>query len=155
MSGKDGANVILIHAGTNDCFQNWAFDDAGLRIEHLLRKIVHFNPRAVVFVATLIPMNDTSMQARVDRYNAWLPDIVRRMEDKGEKVRLVDMSEVVLGDLSDGVHPFAGGYRKMARAWFEAIERAFREGILADVEGVVDGGWSAVPESGRCEDLEA
>lgn len=153
---EGNANIALLFAGTNDVFGNYQLESAGQRLEHLIHKIQHFNPKAVIFLATITTFTNSTLAEMGAEYNAKLPDIVRRRREKGVKIRLVDMSAITTEDLaSDGGHPSPKGYRKMASMWLEAIERAFREGIITDIEGIVDGGTGAVPESGNCDQLRA
>jgi len=49
---------------------------------------------------------------------------------------------ITKSDLTDGIHPKADGYRKMADVWKAAIDEAARIGFLQDPE------WNGAPDDG-------
>jgi hypothetical protein len=70
--------------------------------------------------------------AQVRAFNAALPAIVAGKANAGRRVHLVDMySALTSADLADGVHPNAGGYRKMADVWYRALQAV--PGSVGDV----------------------
>lgn len=110
--------TVLLHIGTNDMVMSAA--GAPARLGTLIDKITTQAPDAEVFVATIIPLSFNN--AAVQTFNAQVPGIVKTRADAGKHVHLVDMySKLTTSDLADGVHPNAGGYAKMATAWYEAL----------------------------------
>ncbi|WBB80556.1 cellulose binding domain-containing protein [Micromonospora sp. WMMD882] len=110
--------TVLLHIGTNDMFGDWS--GAASRLSTLIDKITTTAPNADVFVATIVPRANADNQVRT--YNSAIPGIVRSKADAGRRVHLVDMYRALtLADLADGIHPNAGGYRKMAAVWHEAL----------------------------------
>ncbi|MGP3969496.1 SGNH/GDSL hydrolase family protein [Streptomyces sp. 6N223] len=117
--GTYSPQTILLHIGTNDVYGS---DPAGApaRMSTLVDNITGLAPDAELFVATIIPLGweDANLQS----LNAAIPGIVQASADAGKKVHLVDMySALTAADLADGVHPNAGGYSKMATAWYDAL----------------------------------
>jgi lysophospholipase L1-like esterase len=110
-------DIILLHMGTNDIRQGDAAS-APDNLSALLDDILVRLPRTHVIVAQIIPSRRGP--ARGHRaYNAALPGIVA---SKGPRASLVDMQNILSpSDYADRLHPNAGGYDKMARAWEPAI----------------------------------
>jgi lysophospholipase L1-like esterase len=106
-------DVILLHIGTNDIRYGYAAAAPG-QLAALLDDILGRLPRAHVIVAQIIPFRSGPDQDH-QSYNDAIPGIVAA---KGRRVSLVDMQRVLApSDYADGLHPNAGGYDKLARAW--------------------------------------
>ncbi|KOX20418.1 SGNH hydrolase [Saccharothrix sp. NRRL B-16348] len=111
--------TILLHIGTNDMYGG---DPGGApqRLSNLVDRITSLAPSAELFVATIVPLS--SGDATVRAFNATIPPMVQSKVNAGKKVHLVDMYRALTtADLADGVHPNAGGYSKMATAWYNAL----------------------------------
>ncbi|MFI6128235.1 cellulose binding domain-containing protein [Micromonospora sp. NPDC051141] len=110
--------TVLLHIGTNDMYGDTS--GAPGRLATLVDRITSTSPTTELFVATIVPKSGADTQVRA--YNAAIPGIVKSRADAGRRVHLVDMyAALTLGDLADGVHPNAGGYAKMATAWYNAL----------------------------------
>ncbi|MCZ7437765.1 cellulose binding domain-containing protein [Micromonospora sp. WMMC241] len=110
--------TVLLHIGTNDMYGDTS--GAPSRLATLIDRITTTAPTTEVFVATIVPKSGADTQVRA--YNAAIPGIVKSRADAGRRVHLVDMyAALTLSDLADGVHPNAGGYNKMAAAWYAAL----------------------------------
>jgi cellulase/cellobiase CelA1 len=58
----------------------------------------------------------------VQTFNAAIPGIVASKDTAGKHVHLVDMYDALTtSDLTDGIHPTAAGYDKMAATWYKAL----------------------------------
>ncbi|WP_347605029.1 lectin [Acrocarpospora sp. B8E8] len=115
--------TVLLHIGTNDVLQNHNVAGAPQRLSTLIDRITTAVPNADVFVATIIPLASASQEAAARTFNAAVPGIVQNKVNAGKRVHLVDMhSKLTTSDLIDGIHPTAGGYDKMAAAWYAALQ---------------------------------
>jgi len=77
-----------------------------------------------VFVATLIPKRDPTLQQQVDAFNTDLRARIdaRQLVDDVILVEQADAVTVADIDPADvGVHPTAPGYLRMADTWFTAM----------------------------------
>ncbi|MGJ6967767.1 lectin [Streptosporangium sp. G11] len=115
--------TVLLHIGTNDILQNYNVAGAPQRLSTLIDRITATVPDAEVFVATIIPLSNSGQAAAARTFNAAIPGIVQNKVNSGRRVHLVDMhSKLTTSDLIDGIHPTAGGYDKMAAAWYAALQ---------------------------------
>jgi len=115
--------TVLLHIGTNDILQNYNVAGAPQRLSTLIDRITATVPNADVFVATIIPLSSANQAAAARTFNAAIPGIVQNKVNSGKRVHLVDMySKLTTSDLIDGIHPTAGGYDKMAAAWYAALQ---------------------------------
>ncbi|NUP81813.1 MAG: lectin [Nonomuraea sp.] len=114
--------TVLLHIGTNDVLQNYNLAGAPQRLSTLIDHITAAVPGADVFVATIIPLSNAGQESAGRTFNASIPGIVQSKVNSGKRVHLVDMhSRLTTSDLIDGIHPTAGGYDKMAAAWYDAL----------------------------------
>ncbi|WP_030453385.1 lectin [Herbidospora cretacea] len=115
--------TVLLHIGTNDILQNYNVSTAPQRLSTLIDRITATVPNADVLVATIIPLSSAGQAAAARTFNAAIPGIVWDKVSAGKRVHLVDMySKLTTSDLIDGIHPTAGGYDKMAAAWYAALQ---------------------------------
>jgi len=102
--------------------QNFNLGGAPTRLSTLIDHITATVPTAEVFVATIVPIGNAGADSNARTFNATIPGIVQSKVTAGRHVHLVDMhAALTTADLADGVHPNAGGYDKMANAWFSAL----------------------------------
>jgi lysophospholipase L1-like esterase len=170
-------HTVLLHIGTNDILQNFNVSTAPNRLSTLIDQITNGVPSAEVFVAQIIPLANSGQEMAVRTFNAAIPGIVQSKVNAGKHVHLVDMhSALTTADLTDGIHPTATGYDKMAATWFTALRSVpgsignptssnlltngniesgtsgwsvFGAGTLAVSTSVVHGGVNALLRSGR------
>ncbi|CAL9437502.1 hypothetical protein SUDANB95_02162 [Actinosynnema sp. ALI-1.44] len=142
--------TVLLHIGTNDVLQNHNLSGAPGRLSALVDKITATVPNADVFVATIIPISNAGQNSAARAYNATIPGMVQSKVNAGKRVRLVDMhSALTTADLTDGVHPTATGYDKMAATWYSALRSV--PGSIGDP--VAPGKRIVGVPSGRCADV--
>ena len=115
--------TVLLHIGTNDVLQNYNVSSAPQRLSTLIDHITTAAPNADVFVATIIPLSNSGQESAARTFNAAIPGIVQSKVNAGKHIHLVDMhAKLTTADLTDGIHPTATGYDKMAAAWYAALQ---------------------------------
>jgi len=149
--GTSQPHTVLLHIGTNDILQNFNVSTAPNRLSTLVDHITNAVPNAEVFVAQIIPLANSGQEAAVRTFNAAIPGIVQSKVNSGKHVHLVDQhSALTAADLTDGVHPTASGYDKMAAVWFNALQS-----VSGSIGTPAAGSGTAVVgvQSGRCLDV--
>ncbi|MEV4582022.1 lectin [Nonomuraea jabiensis] len=145
--------TVLLHIGTNDVLQNYNVAGAPQRLSTLIDHITTAAPDADVFVATIIPLSNSGQESAARTFNAAIPGIVQSKVNSGKRVHLVDMhSKLTTSDLIDGIHPTAGGYDKMAAAWYGALQ-SVSGSIGQPGSGTPGAGAIRGVGSGRCLDV--
>lgn len=133
-------NLILLMIGSNDIVQNYFLDQAPLRFAKLIDEIWRFTPCATIFVASIIPTNNSHLNDEIEKYNGALHNYVTSLKSSGHSVIWVDMyNESNLhwstSDYSDGVHPSFQGYIKIGRVWFNHIASFLKENFESQTNG--------------------
>ncbi|WP_170319972.1 GDSL-type esterase/lipase family protein [Polyangium spumosum] len=121
-----GANVILVHAGTNDLLQGQGHLNAAYDLDIMVRWLLAFNPTARILVAKIIPLAGVyaPLNAEVNAYNVYVDGIVSTLKAQGHvKVDVVDMNTgfPTATLAADGIHPDAYGYAWMADKWRQKL----------------------------------
>ncbi|KAM0334506.1 hypothetical protein ACHAQA_001535 [Verticillium albo-atrum] len=130
------ANIVLLHAGTNDMKNDVDPKNAPLRLKNLVDIILARSPEAVVLVCQIIPAGPDRYQdafPRIDDFNAAIPGLVSEYVKAGKKMVMVSMNKALsTADLADNLHPKDSGYAKMADAYYAAIEVADEKGWISE-----------------------
>ena len=132
-------DVVLLLIGTNDFAQNHDLANATNRLENLIVRVAVARPQARIVVSNLLLRTDDAWTDGViqSQFNPYIPGIVARQAALGRRVSFVDLRSLVgAGDLSDGVHPNASGYAKLAAGWFGAITKVIGPEGSSDVPGL-------------------
>ncbi|HNX36266.1 MAG TPA: Ig-like domain-containing protein [Kiritimatiellia bacterium] len=115
-------HVILLHIGTNDSSNDPSFSNAVTRLNSLVTRMAVCQPSARIIVTSLMKRNGTQYTGITNYFNPYIPGLVASQAALGRNVTFLDMHAFLeLSDMSDGLHPNAGGYAKMATAWLGAI----------------------------------
>src|SRR4051812_28351577 len=75
--GATTPRTVLLHIGTNDVLQNYNLANAPARLSTLIDHITAAAPSADVFVATIIPLANSSQESAARTFNAAIPGIVQ------------------------------------------------------------------------------
>ncbi|MFJ4790018.1 SGNH/GDSL hydrolase family protein [Streptomyces sp. NPDC088794] len=125
--GQSDPRTIMLLIGTNDLNQNYDIANAPTRLSGLIDHIRAIKPQSIIFVATIPPQSNATLESRVRAYNAAIPSIIAQ---KDSRVRLVKMYDsLTTADLADGIHPTKAGYEKMAPVWYNAL-RSVRSSLV-------------------------
>lgn len=119
-------SLILLHAGTNDAFEEGTWHLATQRLEDLLDRIELVDPTITVIVALLIPTGDPAANLCVDWINERAHALVVARQQSGSHLQLADMASACPDFVSgDGtlVHPDLFNYIAMADEWLDALAR--------------------------------
>ena len=167
---KFAPDIILLQIGTND-INNGALNSCENDLHTLLDYLIEKRPKdGVIFMTTIPDLGSSGFggdkNADIAEYNK----IVKKVADEysSKNVIYADIHSVINAstDLSDGVHPNAGGYEKMADYWAEQLDTFFKadgpspsaEVILGDVnkDGVISAADLSLMKQGiRSENKES
>jgi hypothetical protein len=125
-------NVVMLQAGTEDLLNGGAASAPG-QLSALIDQIQQADPTAVVLVAPLDPMANSTDEALVTAYNTAVKQLVAAKAAAGRRVVLADTSALTTADLNaDGVTPNASGQQKLASAFAGALLAAEDWGWITD-----------------------
>eukprot|EP01113_Clastostelium_recurvatum_P004233 TRINITY_DN1186_c0_g1_i2.p1 TRINITY_DN1186_c0_g1~~TRINITY_DN1186_c0_g1_i2.p1 ORF type:complete len:264 (-),score=65.02 TRINITY_DN1186_c0_g1_i2:38-799(-) len=125
-------DIITVHLGTNDVFQNANASTCISRWNQLMDAIFKQMPKVTVYACSIIPFTSTRFpyahQPLTD-FNAALPSLVQSFSSQGFNIHFVDMYDAVptSGLSPDGIHPVHAGYNLMAQTWYKAISTTYSE----------------------------
>jgi len=131
------ADVALMHFGTNDVWNSHPTEDIVSAYTAVVEALRTANPRVVILVAQIIPMNVTDATCggctcagcpgNVPALNTRIVSWATEHDSADSPIRVVDQFtgyDAAL-DNGDGVHPNAQGAQKIADHWFAALEPLF------------------------------
>jgi acyl-CoA thioesterase I len=120
-------DVVLLQVGTNDLITGASAAVTAGRLDTMLRTIRSITPAYVIVAGVWAPLR-SRLPARAE-YARLAASVVARHRADGEAVTFVDTSTLLLpGDIYDGLHPDAAGYRKIAALWDREIRGYVAEG---------------------------
>ena len=116
-------NIVLLHMGTNDLWEEFSVLETLANLEGLIRQICGQLPHALLMAAAIIRANlsTEAYDARVRDYGDAIPDLVYNLAGEGLPVLLVDMRNLGV-ETEDGVHPTAAGYDLMGAQWWAVMQ---------------------------------
>jgi mannan endo-1,4-beta-mannosidase len=124
-------DVVIMHFGTNDCWNNIAPAQILQAFDFILNKIRGKNPNAYLLVAQIIPLTPSGCgdcPQRVTTFNAQVVSWAQRVNTAASPVVSVDCHTGFDGasDTSDGGHPTDSGNEKISNAWLKPVETALQ-----------------------------
>ncbi|KAH8668699.1 SGNH hydrolase-type esterase domain-containing protein [Xylariales sp. PMI_506] len=129
-------NIVLIHAGINDCHLNVNTSFAGYRMGLMLDDLFEKIPGVTLILSTMIVSTNAKVNMSWASVNQQFRDLVAQRQAKKQKVVLAEMAGsgpiyVQSADLtSDGIHPTDAGDAKMGRIFYETINTAFNNSLI-------------------------
>src|SRR6187402_344757 len=116
----DMPHIILVHAGTNDIYQN-GWETADARLGNLLDKLIAQAPDALLVISTIIPY--PAQAQRVMTFNSTVEGMVDERAADGAHMIFVDQfAGFPAEELGDGIHPNKTGYARMGAKWYDTIK---------------------------------
>jgi lysophospholipase L1-like esterase len=120
------SDVVLMHFGTNDVWNNIAPAMILNAYTAILTKMRSINPNVRVMVAQITPLNPSGCSACVSRVmalNAMIPGWATQNNTAQSPVTVVDQytNFNTATDTGDGVHANPAGSMKIAMNWFNAL----------------------------------
>jgi acyl-CoA thioesterase I len=128
----DTPDVVLMMLGTND-FDAWTnvpppdhMADCMKLIDHVLEQL----PSSKLIVATIPPQSSEIIESiqldrseMVQEFNGLLRQQLPAHELYEKRLFMADVeSRITLDDLYDGIHPTREAHRKVAAAWYDALQ---------------------------------
>ena len=116
-------DLVLLQVGTNDLNSGLPPAVVAQGLDTMIRTIRSASSAGVIVAGVWAPLR-SRLAARAE-YARLSADVAARHRAAGEPVTFVDTSTLLgPGDVADGLHPSASGYRKIAVMWEREI-RAF------------------------------
>ncbi|NPD67799.1 hypothetical protein HPQ61_13705, partial [Acetobacteraceae bacterium] len=113
--------AVLLEAGANDLLQGIAQATTIANLTSMIDKISAANAATQIYIGTVTPLTAVSTTTE-SSLNTAIATMVKQEQAAGDKVVLVDMSNITTDDLIfDGTHPNDVGYGLMAQNFFAAI----------------------------------
>ena len=110
-------DIIFLLIGTNNIGQWYQVETASYRLKQLIDSIFQTAPNVKLFLASIPPMSEPTLNQRVIQYNQKSEELVKEKQQAGKPIDFVDLYNILsLDDLPDGVHPNREGFRKIAGA---------------------------------------
>ncbi|KAF2788837.1 carbohydrate esterase family 3 protein [Melanomma pulvis-pyrius CBS 109.77] len=158
-------NIVLIHAGTNDCtrgdelggisFVTGTYDRMKLIVDKLFSQI---DGTTILLSTLLVNGANANSNGYVDTANTGYRRLVNEYAAQGRKIALAEMNNgfITLADLNAAdatvTHPNNGGYKKMAAVWAATFDVVQNKGWIQeplDIDGPDDTGNSCDPSPGN------
>jgi acyl-CoA thioesterase I len=128
-------DVVLMHLGTNDCWSPGAVPDLQKVIDAfsvIVDKLRAANPKVIVFVAQIIPLNPANCatcETRVQQLNATIPSWAAGKSTAQSPIYVANLHAAFDGlsyvpnssYSTDGAHPTPAGSLLMADVWYAAL----------------------------------
>ena len=123
------ADIVMLQVGHNHFIEEKPV--AGIVAAHreMVATARRLNPKAIVFIAQVIPSGKLPKYAYIPDLNVALAALVKELHRPEQPVYLVDLAtgfDPAKDTIADRVHPNAAGAEKIARRWAEALTPCLR-----------------------------
>lgn len=133
------ANLVLLHAGTNDALQGADAETMKADLEALVARVFALDGATSIVLARIVNNENATVQSTIASFNGYVPGVVDEFKARGFRIAGADMGVLPADMFVDGTHPNDQGYDVLAGRWYEAIESADQQGIIAEPEGAFVG----------------
>jgi lysophospholipase L1-like esterase len=117
-------DVILLHIGTNDLYQNYDLANLNTRLYNWMTDIFTRWPLTRVILSRIGPFYGTysALDALKGTYNTYITNLPG-VHPSGARMQVVTMDAVLTSAmLADGLHPNSLGYQFMAWSWWNELK---------------------------------
>ncbi|RYU73852.1 InlB B-repeat-containing protein, partial [Hymenobacter persicinus] len=117
-------DIVLIHVGSNDMFQNRSITGTRDEIGLIIDQFRLGRPGVKIVLAQLLPTLQNPGNSNITALNSLLPALVQQKNTPESPVLLVDQNTGFdpAVDTYDGTHPTAAGEAKMVSRWMPAVQ---------------------------------
>ncbi|TGE25107.1 hypothetical protein E5K00_07880 [Hymenobacter aquaticus] len=117
-------DVVLLHAGSNDAFQNQNVTGTRDELGQIIDQLRLAQPTVQIILAQLLPTALSPGNTNINALNALLPDLAQQKSTPQSRVVIVDQNTGFdpATDMYDGVHLNATGEDKMSTRWYAALQ---------------------------------
>lgn len=122
-------DVVLLHIGINDLNRGIDPAHAPDRLRTLVDRVFADRPGVTVLMLGCITTTP-GLESAVAAYNAAAKALAGSERRAGRKMSCIDPPALTSAEMADGLHPDDAGHRRMAQAFFPALDAA------------VTGGWA-------------
>ncbi|KAF8324027.1 SGNH hydrolase, partial [Clavulina sp. PMI_390] len=123
--------VVLLMAGTNDINYQEDLANAPSRLSTLITEILTYSPSAVILVAAIPLIEDSTLEPLAETYNSGVQSMLNTRIASGNKLVWVPRpSGWTTSDMADELHPNDTGYSLLATAWHTGIVSAQSKGWI-------------------------
>jgi hypothetical protein len=122
-------DIVMVHFGTNDIYQNTTGAVTTTRMDTLLARIYAVKPDTHVILSKIINNTKLTAAQQQNQQYYWnqIPVLASKYQSQGRKVTTVDLSTLlVASDYGDGIHPNQSGMTKMSNAYYPVLTQVYR-----------------------------
>lgn len=123
---QNPADILLIHAGHNQFADQNPIPGMLADTKSIIEEARSVNPKVIVLLAQVIPSGKLPKYSYLPEFNQQLAPFAAALNTPEQPVILVNQAEGFEWEkdtVSDHVHPNAQGAEKMAKKWFEALQK--------------------------------
>ena len=117
-------DVVLIHLGSNDIFQQQSIESTISELGELIDAIRAVRPNTTFLLAQILPTTTPAATSRIIDLNSQIPRLAASKSTGDSTVIVVDhfTGFDAATETYDGVHPNADGEIRMSERWLDALQ---------------------------------